>query len=107
MPKAPPQLGRLPGAKRRSWGKAGDGSRQSRGYGAEWDRLRARILKRDKYLCQACRRGSIAAMATDVDHIRPRHLGGGEDDGNLQALCGPCHRAKTSAEAKAAAAGRR
>ncbi|MCD9951834.1 HNH endonuclease [Klebsiella variicola subsp. variicola] len=43
---------------------AGDGwrnyqpgkTRQERGYGRPWEIKRARIMKRDKYLCQNCRR---------------------------------------------------
>ena len=30
-----------------------------------------------------------------VDHIHPRALGGGNDDGNLQLLCLACHAIKT------------
>lgn len=33
-----------------------------------------------------------------VDHITPLSEGGTNDAGNLQALCGPCHRLKTSIE---------
>lgn len=51
---------------------------------------RARILNRDGHRCQKC-----GAPATEVDHI----VRGIEDDGNLRALCTPCHRAKTQDEA--------
>jgi 5-methylcytosine-specific restriction endonuclease McrA len=37
--------------------------------------------------------------ATEVDHIRPKEEGGTDDDENLQAICGPCHTAKTGREA--------
>ena len=39
--------------------------------------------------------------AAEVDHITPLTLGGTDDDANLQALCTPCHRTKTQAEARA------
>lgn len=59
---------------------AGDGwrnyqsgkSRQERGYGRLWEIKRARILQRDKYLCQNHRRQKIAKKATCVDHIIPK-----------------------------------
>ena len=44
-------------------------SRHQRGYGTQWDKLRARILKRDKYLCQECLRSGRATEAKTVDHI--------------------------------------
>lgn len=40
--------------------------------------------------------------ATDVDHIIPAMLGGGDEDGNLQALCVTHHRIKTGTEGRAA-----
>jgi HNH endonuclease len=36
--------------------------------------------------------------ATTVDHIIPRHMGGGSEDENLQPLCDICHDAKTAKE---------
>lgn len=59
---------------------AGDGwrnyqsgkSRQERGYGRLWEIKRARILQRDKYLCQNHRRQKIAKKAESVDHIIPK-----------------------------------
>ncbi len=50
---------------------------------------RARILQRDKYLCQNCRRHGIATKATSVDHIIPKAHGGTDDDSNLESLCWP------------------
>lgn len=70
-------------------------SRQSRGYGAAWDSLRKRILARDKGLCQPCLRKSIYTEAKAVDHIRPKAKGGTDDPANLEAICIPCHAAKT------------
>lgn len=75
------------------------GSRQARGYGAEWDRTRERILLRDAGLCQPCHEADRVTAATEVDHITPRAEGGTDDDGNLQAICTTCHRAKTVREA--------
>lgn len=83
---------------------SGQGSRQSRGYGAGWDRLRQSILQRDKYLCQQCladgRLTPLCAKPYDhaVDHITPKAKGGTDDPDNLQSLCTPCHDAKTLSE---------
>lgn len=72
-------------------------SRQSRGYGAAWDRLRARVLATEP-LCRHCRAKGRVTVATQVDHIRPKAQGGTDDLGNVQPLCRPCHEAKTDAE---------
>ena len=88
-----------------SWG-GNRGTRQERGYGASWDRLRLRILKRDKYLCQQCLRdGRVTPLKVKpydhaVDHIVPKAKGGDDYPSNLQALCAPCHDAKSEREAK-------
>lgn len=44
--------------------------------------------------CEACR----VQAATEVDHKVPLHLGGLDDESNLQGLCHDCHAAKTTAE---------
>lgn len=76
------------------------------GRGKGWKRSRARIMARDMHLCQVCQRNGRATPATEVDHITPLSLGGSDDDQNLQAICEPCHKAKTEREA-AKAQGRR
>jgi 5-methylcytosine-specific restriction protein A len=73
-------------------------SRQSRGYDAAWDRLRKRILRRDRYLCQPCAREGRVTAATEVDHLKRKADGGTDDPSNLEATCSPCHSAKTAAE---------
>lgn len=73
-------------------------SRQARGYGRLWDALRPRVLRRDKHLCQECRRAGRATPATTVDHIIPKAHGGTDADTNLESLCWPCHRSKTATE---------
>lgn len=76
------------------------GSRQSRGYGAEWEQTRKRILRRDKGLCQPCLEQGRPRPARQVDHKVPKFEGGTGDDDNLQAICIDCHKAKTAAEAQ-------
>jgi len=75
-------------------------SKHERGYGYRWKKTRALILKRDKGLCQPClRTDGVLTLATEVDHIKPKYLGGTEDWANLQAICTDCHREKTLREA--------
>jgi 5-methylcytosine-specific restriction protein A len=83
----------------------GDKTSAQRGYGYAWQQLRARVLRRDKGLCQikgpACR-----YVAREVDHkvnkaaARERGWTDAEidDESNLQAACTPCHSAKTKTE---------
>jgi 5-methylcytosine-specific restriction protein A len=70
-------------------------SRHARGYGTEWNKLRLRILERDKYLCQSCLRTGRVTAANIVDHIKPKAQGGTDDEENLEAICRPCHDDKT------------
>lgn len=74
-------------------------SRQQRGYGAEWQRIREAILERDMMLCQVCLDLGLLVPATEVDHIVPKHKGGNDTLTNLQAICSPCHKTKTTREA--------
>ena len=60
-----------------------------------WTRTRARFLRANPR-CVKC-----GQRATEVDHKTPRHLGGSDAPGNLQALCADCHRVKTAAESAA------
>lgn len=75
------------------------GNRHARGFGLNWERTRAEIMKRDKGLCQSCLRAGRVVLATSIDHIVNRAEGGGDDHSNLEALCDPCHKAKTAKEA--------
>ena len=94
------------------WSDDRRGSRHARGYGTEWDHTRARILKRDKYLCQCstCKAKARVKPANEVDHIISKvqwriengTLDGVDDDSNLQAINHDCHILKTSEDRKAA-----
>jgi len=77
------------------------GTRQERGYGAAWDRIRVRVMRRDGGLCQVCKGQGLLVEAKEVDHVVPKAQGGTDVDANLQAICTPCHRAKTAREAGA------
>lgn len=71
--------------------------------GRPWRRKRARILKRDGYLCRCddCTRDGLLLLAHEVDHIVPRARGGTDDDSNLRAINRDCHLRKTAREAAA------
>lgn len=62
-----------------------------------WDKLRARILRRDGGACQLGHPG-CTGTATEVDHVTPAARGGNDDPSNLQSVCTNCHRIKTTAE---------
>lgn len=89
------------------WSDPMRGSRQSRGYGAEWDKTRLQILKRDNYLCQCadCKAKDRIRPASQVDHIINKAAGGTDDPSNLQAINALCHKIKTAREAKASRMG--
>jgi 5-methylcytosine-specific restriction protein A len=76
------------------------GTAASRGYDADWTKVRLHALERDRYLCLHCLSKDLVTLAVDVDHIIPisvdprRRL----DLENLQSLCRPCHRKKTATE---------
>jgi len=63
---------------------------RARGYGSEWERIRAAHLRVQPDCVQCGRPGS------HVDHITPRAQGGTDDAANLQTLCAGCHSRKTA-----------
>lgn len=73
-------------------------SRHKRGYGTAWDKLRLRILARDKYLCQVCKAEGRVTAANIVDHRLAKAKGGTDDADNLAAICAEHHKAKTAEE---------
>lgn len=69
-----------------------------RGYGPDWRKVRNGIIKRDKGLCQACKREGIVRVGTSVDHVVPKAHGGTDAPDNLECICTAHHRAKTARE---------
>jgi 5-methylcytosine-specific restriction protein A len=63
--------------------------------GRAWLAIRRAVLT-DEPRCRLCREKGKTVRAVEVDHIRPLHKGGDNSRENLQPLCRPCHRAKTS-----------
>lgn len=58
-----------------------------------WKRKRAAILRRDKYLCQDCKRYGRTREAKEVHHIKhlEDHPELAYEDSNLISLCHACH----------------
>lgn len=71
------------------------GNTTKRGYGWAWQKLRSKIMERDKAMCQPCHRRGHYTAATEVDHIQAKAKGGTDHTHNLEAICSACHKAKT------------
>lgn len=64
--------------------------------------VREYVMRRDGRLCQICKRHGRNEEAKEVDHIIARADGGDVFDvNNCQAICLPCHYAKTAQERRA------
>lgn len=75
------------------------GTAASRGYSSRWRRYR-RVFLVQHPLCVECLKQGRTTEATEVDHIVP-HKGDKQlfwRHSNHQALCKPCHSAKTAKE---------
>lgn len=64
---------------------------------------RMRIFKRDNGECQICHKelklmtdNPFDADLAQIDHIKPRSLGGGNSDDNLRVLCGKCNASRNN-----------
>jgi 5-methylcytosine-specific restriction protein A len=57
------------------------------------DAIKRFVLRRDNYTCRNCSR-----PGNEVDHIKPKFLGGGDNLDNFQVLCSACHSKKSSEE---------
>ena len=116
MPRKPPKdcaeigcstvtLGRHCERHAKAYGRA-RGSATARGYGYDWQKLRAWHLRQHP-LCADCEARGTTAPADDVDHVVPiavdpsRRL----DPTNLRSLCRACHAAKTALDQRRVGAG--
>jgi len=61
--------------------------------------MRANLFSRHP-LCVICLVNDRVSVATQRDHIKPLAEGGADDETNEQALCEPCHDAKSEKEAQ-------
>jgi 5-methylcytosine-specific restriction protein A len=56
--------------------------------------------------CRVCLNNGRHVASDVVDHIKPLAWGGSDERSNKQALCVPCHDAKSKAERARSAAAR-
>jgi 5-methylcytosine-specific restriction endonuclease McrA len=59
--------------------------------------VKRQIAYHQNYCCNIC--SEMLPSAWCVDHILPLHMGGGNQQDNLQVICANCHAGKTQAEA--------
>lgn len=71
--------------------------------GRRWLAMRHAMLERDGWQCRAC---GARGVRLEIDHITPVSVDPARkwDPTNMQALCVPCHLAKTDREQGRAAA---
>ena len=60
-------------------------------------RERAAVLAEEP-ICRVCLERGLQVASDEVDHVVPLAWGGRDDRPNKQALCTPCHEAKSKAE---------
>jgi 5-methylcytosine-specific restriction protein A len=68
--------------------------------------MRKALFQREP-LCEPCKLLGRVTIATIRDHLVPLAEGGADDETNEQAICEPCHEAKSLAEAVRGRWGRR
>lgn len=80
-------------------------SERAETYEAEFRDARRAVLERAGGRCEGKVNERCAGLAAHVHHIRRRSQGGGNEVGNLVALCLPCHEWVHANPAAAAQAG--
>lgn len=75
------------------------GTRQQRGYDAQWQKLRLIVLAEEP-LCRFCKEEGRTTAATDVDHIEPISSAPHKrlERSNLRSLCHECHSRHTATQ---------
>jgi 5-methylcytosine-specific restriction protein A len=99
MPTRPPTHQQLARQPRKPWFREDKRTTTERGYGYDWQQLRAQHIA-EHPLCVECEREGRVTAATQIDHVIP-HKGDDSlrlDPRNLQSLCDNHHSAKTIAE---------
>ena len=68
----------------------------------KWKKVRLKALKRDKYICQECKKYFKNTEATVVHHIIEisEDLSTAYDINNLESLCAKCHNKRHPEKAK-------
>lgn len=58
--------------------------------------LRFEVLKRNGFRCAYCGARACDGVWIQVDHIKPKALGGSDDPSNLTTACSPCNSGKSA-----------
>jgi len=66
-------------------------------YGRAWKRIRDQYITKHP-LCEQCEENGYITASQEVHHKVPLSEGGTHDEGNLKALCSPCHSGITLGE---------
>src|SRR3990167_5123627 len=87
-------------ARAKRWEREDQSPRVSRsstalGYDRQWRKRRAAYLLVHPF-CIWCGALGLTMMATQVDHVVAKSLGGSDEERNLQGLCAACHARKTA-----------
>ena len=77
------------------------GWKDKRKRGRAGQRDRQQVLEEEPF-CRHCLEQGRHVKAAEVDHIVALAAGGSDERANKQALCKPCHEAKSKAERAAA-----
>ncbi len=70
-----------------------DRAASKRKYAAKYGETKILLMQKQKYRCAGCGHPT-AAFAFEIDHIKPRSKGGGNELANLQVLCRLCNSVK-------------
>jgi 5-methylcytosine-specific restriction protein A len=95
MPFQPPSLGRK-AAPRKKWAPS-PYNPDLRKRGRAGQRDRRQVLDEEPF-CRICLKADRSTLSVVVDHIKRLADGGSDERSNKQALCKPCHDAKTASE---------
>ena len=57
-------------------------------YPRNWDQIRRRVYRRDRYTCQNC---GATGVRIEAHHVVPIRFGGSHHLSNLISLCAGCH----------------
>jgi 5-methylcytosine-specific restriction protein A len=96
MPTQPPAF-RAPGARAHKPWQAQAAFVDKRKRGRAGMRERAAVLLEEPF-CRMCLKQGREVRSEQVDHVKPLAWGGTDARSNKQALCRPCHEAKSKAE---------
>lgn len=101
MPTAPKRFGQSDKPPRKAWANTTEGS-TARGYGRDWQKLRAAYIT-EHPLCEQCEERGVVMEAQEVHHMTafkgvddPMRL----DWDNLQSCCKACHAKATGGRTK-------